>query len=338
MAEASLAELERSGIYQIVNTVNGKRYIGSAKCFKVRWTKHLGDLRLSRHHSAYLQRSWNAHGADAFLFEIVEFCDVAELIAREQAWIDAAKPEYNVSPTAANCTGVKHSAATKLKHSLARVGKKASPEAVAKRIGQKRTAEQRARFSEAQKAAYEKLSPEQKLERAGRIAAVNRERLTGRKQSAESIAKRAASLMGRIVSDETRERISEAKKGRRLSAEHVAALMAASKGRKMSEAFRQKCRDRKASEETRKKMSEAQKGRRHSEEANAKMSAAMTGKKLSPEAIAKRTATRRANGNYAVSEEHRAKLSQANRGRAIPLETRLKISATKRLKRGIHEQ
>ncbi len=41
MAEAILADLESSGIYQIRNLVNGKRYIGSAKCFRVRWISTL---------------------------------------------------------------------------------------------------------------------------------------------------------------------------------------------------------------------------------------------------------------------------------------------------------
>jgi group I intron endonuclease len=140
MADGILADVEASGIYQIRNLVNGKRYIGSAKSFKVRWAKHLGDLRLGRHHSAYLQRSWGIHGSGNFAFEIVELCAVPDLIQREQSWLDAHKPEYNVSPTAANCTGVKHSDATKLKHTLAMKGRK-FPEAAAKRTGQKRTPE-----------------------------------------------------------------------------------------------------------------------------------------------------------------------------------------------------
>ena len=338
MAEYSLADLSRSGIYQILNTVNGKRYIGSAKSFKVRWAKHRGDLRLERHHSAYLQRSWKTHGPDSFSFEIIELCEVADLISREQAWIDSLLPEYNVSPTAANCTGVKHSDATKLKHSLARKGKKASPETVAKRVGQKRTVEQRAKFSAAQKLAYEQLSPEQKQERAKRIAAVNRARLTGRKQSPEEIAKRSAAMIGHVVSRETRQKISAANMGKAPSEKAIAASVAATKGVKKSEEFRQKCRDRRASEETRQKMSEAAKGRKHSEQSKALMAAARVGKKLSPETIAKRTAARRANGSYSVSEETKAMLSRANRGRIVSPETRLKISATKRLSRGTNEQ
>lgn len=332
MATYSLAELSRSGIYQIVNTVNGKRYIGSAKSFKVRWAKHLGDLKLGRHHSAYLQRSWLAHGAEQFVFEVLEYCEVAALIAREQAWMDSIRPQYNVSPTAGNCTGVKHSEATRLKHSVSRLGKKASPEVVAKRTGQKRTEEQRARFSAAQKAAFQALSPDEKKRRAERIAETNRATLSGRKQSPEEIARRAATLIGRVVTEETRRKISQANRGRPPSPAAIAASIAATKGVKKSEEFRQKCRDRKATEETRQRMSEASKGRMLSEESREKIAASKRGRKLSPDAIAKRTATRRANGNYAVSDVTREKLSHAGRGRVRPevsQEARDRMSAAK---------
>lgn len=52
------------------------------------------------------------------------------------------------------------------------------------------------------------------------------------------------------------------------------------------------------SEETKKRQSEAAKGHQKSEVHRARLSAALTGKKLSPETIAKRTATRRANGGH----------------------------------------
>lgn len=303
----------KSGIYEIVNLVNGKRYVGSAKDFKVRWAKHLGDLRRGRHHSVYLQRSWDQHGEAAFSFKVVELCDVSDLIAREQDWLDNSNPEYNISPTAGNCTGVKHSEASKLKRSIATKGRKASPESVAKRVGQKRTAEQCARISAALKLAFERLSPEQKISRAAKIAAANRNRCLGRKQSADLIAKRSAAMRGHVVSEETRQKLSAANKGKAPSAKTMAAAMAANKGVKRSEEFCKKCRDRKASEETKKKMSEAQKGRKVSDETRAKIAAAHKGSKLSPESIAKRTTTRAANGGYVVSDENKKELSVAMR-------------------------
>lgn len=64
----------QSGIYEIVNTVNGKRYIGSAKKFKIRWSKHVSALRLCKHHSRHLQAAWNKYGEAAFKFLPILTC------------------------------------------------------------------------------------------------------------------------------------------------------------------------------------------------------------------------------------------------------------------------
>lgn len=108
MADAIVADIESSGIYQIRNLVNGKRYIGSAKCFRKRWSSHRSHLRKNQHSSRHLQNSWNKRADGAFAFEIIELCGLDVLIEREQWWLDNAKPEYNVSPTAGSPLGVKH--------------------------------------------------------------------------------------------------------------------------------------------------------------------------------------------------------------------------------------
>lgn len=127
MATYSLAELARSGIYQIVNTVNGKRYIGSAKSLKVRWRQHLGMLRKGAHHSPHLQGSWNAYGESAFRFEVVEFCEVELCIAREQFHLDASQNLFNVCLTAGSTLGRRHSESTKSAIRARAVGRKCSP-------------------------------------------------------------------------------------------------------------------------------------------------------------------------------------------------------------------
>lgn len=58
-------------IYIIRNIVNGKFYIGSTKNFNQRTHRHKNDLRNNRHHSIYLQRSWNKHGEESFEFNII---------------------------------------------------------------------------------------------------------------------------------------------------------------------------------------------------------------------------------------------------------------------------
>lgn len=61
-----------SGIYRIFNKVSNKSYVGSAKNFELRWDRHFKDLEAGRHSSIKLQRSYDKHGKDAFICEVLE--------------------------------------------------------------------------------------------------------------------------------------------------------------------------------------------------------------------------------------------------------------------------
>jgi group I intron endonuclease len=62
----------KSGVYKIVNLLNGKVYIGSAKVFKVRFNQHLKSLEKNKHQNKHLQAAFNNDGTDNFLFEVLE--------------------------------------------------------------------------------------------------------------------------------------------------------------------------------------------------------------------------------------------------------------------------
>lgn len=62
----------KGGVYKITNIKNGKIYIGSAKRFRERASGHTSSLRKNKHQNKHLQASWNKHGKDAFLFEVLE--------------------------------------------------------------------------------------------------------------------------------------------------------------------------------------------------------------------------------------------------------------------------
>jgi group I intron endonuclease len=80
-----------TGIYQIRNLVNGKRYIGSAagKGFRNRWGLHIKTLRDGDHHNEHLQNAWNKHGEESFVFEILEECEPQSCIECEQRYLDS---------------------------------------------------------------------------------------------------------------------------------------------------------------------------------------------------------------------------------------------------------
>lgn len=105
----------KSGIYQIKNLVNKKKYIGSTKNFNSRKHQHLYHLRRSNHSNKHLQNAWNIYGENVFVFEILEECDVSLIIKKEQYYIDLLKPEYNIRKIAASNLGFKHSTNTKNK-------------------------------------------------------------------------------------------------------------------------------------------------------------------------------------------------------------------------------
>lgn len=121
-----------SGIYQIVCSATGRRYVGSAQNVGLRFRAHISKLNRSAHHSPKLQNAWNKYGETAFSFMVLEHVsDRESLLKREQFWIDehrAATEGYNCRPTAEWRPCLKHSPETRAKISAAQRGKKLSAE------------------------------------------------------------------------------------------------------------------------------------------------------------------------------------------------------------------
>ena len=96
-------------IYGIVNSVNGKVYIGSAVDLDRRIREHIRALKRFEHWNPHLQASVDKYGLDAFIFMVVDYVDVNRLIPTEQLWMDDLQPEYNMLPATNNRLGVLHS-------------------------------------------------------------------------------------------------------------------------------------------------------------------------------------------------------------------------------------
>lgn len=89
----------KSGIYKIVNKIDGKYYVGSTKNFHKRWKYyHLRDLRLNKHKNDKLQNAWNKYGEESFEFvpfEYIQYSDKTEMLMVEQKYLNVAKNEIN---------------------------------------------------------------------------------------------------------------------------------------------------------------------------------------------------------------------------------------------------
>lgn len=86
-----------SGIYKIINKIDGKYYVGSSKNIYKRWIKHKSLLRHNKHINDYLQNAWNKFGESNFEYVITEICTYDSLKTIEQKYLDIANQEQDKS-------------------------------------------------------------------------------------------------------------------------------------------------------------------------------------------------------------------------------------------------
>jgi group I intron endonuclease len=247
-----------SGIYEIINLVNGKRYVGSAISFKRRWTYHRRDLRAGKHHSKHLQASWNRHGEAAFCFYVIEpVVDTARLIEREQFYIDALKPEYNCRPTAGSNLGHRWTEEQKSRRSAGLKGLRVLP------IGYKHSEETRRKLAEKMRVNPTFLGKSHTPETRSKISTVRKALL-----AEEGALNRLRAALAR---PEVREKKSANMAGNTI-------WLGRSHSDQTKELLRQRFTGRSFSDSTRKRMSESQRQRGPmSAETRAKMSVSRTG-------------------------------------------------------------
>jgi hypothetical protein len=136
---------------------------------------------------------------------------------------------------------------------------------------------------------------------------------------------------GRLVSEETREKISEAHKGKVFSKEHCDNISKASIGKIFSN-------------EHREKLSKARKGKTHSKETKEKISKARIGKKASLETKEKLSNSKKGENNYwygkkgenhpaygkVMSEKTKKLLFEANKGKVVSKEVKEKMAKSRK--------
>lgn len=184
------------GIYQIKNTVNGSIYIGSAVNFKARFSHHLGRLRNLKHKNQHLQNAWNKYGEKAFEFIVLLICEPFELLRYEQELINKLNPEYNICKYVKSKLGWITPESVKQKIRDAQIGKKRRPH----------TEEEKLKISAGllNSGRVYNMSPETK----DKIKVT----LTGRTLSDSHKNNISKGNTGRVVTAETRIKISESNK------------------------------------------------------------------------------------------------------------------------------
>lgn len=136
LAKEELKIKNKTGIYQLVNLVNGKTYIGSSMDLNRRLNEYLNTSYIARNLKKGNSSIMNAllkYGYINFgvkILEIIEFEPNHSIIEKkkiildkEQYFLDLIKPEYNINKTAGSNLGRIFSDKVRKKMSLAKIGK-----------------------------------------------------------------------------------------------------------------------------------------------------------------------------------------------------------------------
>lgn len=282
---------QRTGIiYKITNLLNGKVYVGQTiqkLNRRMNQHKHSGDDK-------GIDKAIQKYGWKNFKVEVIEEVPREMLNEREQFWIahyDCMVPNgYNL--TSGGNSDFTVSEETKEKLRLANEGKTLSEETKAKISASTKNPppERRKKMSDAHKGEkngfYGKKHTEESKAKmsASKVGTHCGEdnHFYGRKHSEESKAKMSAAQKGKVISDETRAKMSEAHKDpppelRKKFSEINSGENNPFYGKHHTPETKAKISEAKKniSDETRAKMSEAQKGKKHTAEHKAKISASL---------------------------------------------------------------
>jgi group I intron endonuclease len=85
-----------SGIYKITNNIDSRIYIGSAKNLYKRFSEHKRLFKNQKHNNKHLLNFVNKYGLNSISFEILEFCDTDMLQTKEQDYINNLQPQFNI--------------------------------------------------------------------------------------------------------------------------------------------------------------------------------------------------------------------------------------------------
>lgn len=206
-----------TGIYKITDQ-KGRIYIGSSVNIEKRFEQHKKSFISATHVNKKLRDYYKKYGESAYSYEVVEQCDVAELLIREQYYIDNLNPFYNINKSATkppSWSGKNHKAETKQKMREWNIGRKHTTETLEK---------------------FKSIRSTEESKQQMRINASKAKSngWLGRKHTKEELEKISKVHKGKVVSEETRQKMRIINTGKKASLEARMKMSQSQKGRKHS--------------------------------------------------------------------------------------------------------
>jgi group I intron endonuclease len=256
----------KSGVYKLINLINNRIYIGSAKGFKQRWYQHHYSLKNNKHSNKFLQADYNKCGEDAFKFEVLVVTngDKQERLLIEEQYIsqfyDKGEDCYNLCNRAISREGTisNNPLSTKEKKSISM---KEAWKRMLVETKEKRSELIRAAHStpEAKQRIKEKWQDKEYKEKMKQYSKQNGGWNKGMKFSQYSGINHP--MHGKIHSQETREKISQSRKGKNAWNEGVTGYKMPPCSEETKEKLRQANIGKTISKEIREKISQSRKGK-----------------------------------------------------------------------------
>lgn len=105
----------KSGIYKWTNKLTNDIYIGQSKELSKRFIRYFNISYLKNRKNLIIIRVLLKYGFSNFSLEILEYCNEADLIIREQYYFDKLNPKYNILKIAGSSLNNNHTEETKAK-------------------------------------------------------------------------------------------------------------------------------------------------------------------------------------------------------------------------------
>lgn len=210
-----------SGIYCIINKIDGKCYIGSAINLQKRNKVHFQELKNNRHYNSYLQNVYNKYGLEFFEFIILEYIEKEKLIEKEQYYLDLFESYksvngYNLCPNAGSILGLNRGDEFRRKMSIASKGH------IPWNKGIKMSIEFRQKISIAHKGCPNNRKGKMHTKESRTKMSLSHRGLRnnlGNKHTEETKKKISIANLGKKLSAKTRQKMSFSHKGKKLSKE-----------------------------------------------------------------------------------------------------------------------